>query len=123
MVRWSVCLTSLVMIALPGPAFADSKADCTKGVAMIKAELAKKHPAAVRVNGPDHMGFGPVARVPRGCLMKALIFRYADTAGSGRASRGRGGGGAGEPAAGQALRLPHPAAGRDGGGHPAAKSA
>ncbi len=48
MVRRSVFLISLVLIALPGPAFADSKADCTKGVAMIKAELAKKHPAAVR---------------------------------------------------------------------------
>jgi hypothetical protein len=48
MVRRSVLLISLVLIALSGPAFADSKADCTKGVAMIKAELAKKHPAAVR---------------------------------------------------------------------------
>jgi hypothetical protein len=48
MVRWSVVLTSLMLIAPPGPAFAGSKSDCTKGVAMIKAELAKKHPAAVR---------------------------------------------------------------------------
>ena len=49
MVRWSVFLTSLALIALPYPAFADRKADCTKGVAMIKAELAKKkHPEAVR---------------------------------------------------------------------------
>jgi hypothetical protein len=48
MVRWLVILTSLALLALPGPAFADRKADCTKGVSMIKAELAKKHPTAVR---------------------------------------------------------------------------
>ena len=48
MVRWSVFLASLALIALPYPAFADRKADCTKGVAMIKAELAKKHPDPVR---------------------------------------------------------------------------
>jgi len=48
MVRWSVFLASLALIALPCPAFADRNADCTKGVAMIKVELTKKHPAAVR---------------------------------------------------------------------------
>ncbi len=48
MVRWTLFLAALVLIAPPGPAFADNKSDCTKGVAMIKAELAKKHPAAMR---------------------------------------------------------------------------
>jgi hypothetical protein len=30
-----------------GPALADAKSDCKKGIAMIKAELKKKHPPDV----------------------------------------------------------------------------
>ena len=40
--------TAAVMMS-PIVAMADNKSDCQKGVAMIKAELKKKHPAPVLV--------------------------------------------------------------------------
>ncbi|MBR0801836.1 histidine kinase [Bradyrhizobium jicamae] len=44
----SVLLTAVVVVMIsPTVARADNKSDCQKGVAMIKAELKKKHPAPV----------------------------------------------------------------------------
>ena len=40
--------TAAMMMSATG-ALADNKSDCQKGVAMIKAELKKKHPAPVLV--------------------------------------------------------------------------
>src|SRR5215471_9893499 len=37
------------VMMIPTAAMADNKSDCQKGVAMIKAELKKKHPAPVLV--------------------------------------------------------------------------
>ena len=43
-----IAATAAVMM-YPIAATADNKSDCQKGVAMIKAELKKKHPARVLV--------------------------------------------------------------------------
>ena len=47
MLRLIPFAAALAVVLAAGPALADAKADCTKGVAMIKAELKKKHPPAV----------------------------------------------------------------------------
>jgi hypothetical protein len=39
---------AIAIIAAPATAMADQKSDCMKGVAMIKAQLKKKHPQEVR---------------------------------------------------------------------------
>ena len=43
----SILLTTAVVTLSATAAMADSKSDCRKGVAMIKAELKKKHPEPV----------------------------------------------------------------------------
>src|SRR5215471_21800300 len=43
-----IAVTAAVMMS-PNAAMADNKSDCQKGVAMIKAELNKKHPEPVLV--------------------------------------------------------------------------
>jgi len=40
-------LAAVIVIATATAAMADNKVDCQKGVAMIKAELRKKHPEPV----------------------------------------------------------------------------
>jgi uncharacterized protein YqgV (UPF0045/DUF77 family) len=43
----SVLLGATVAVLMSATAMADNKSDCQKGVAMIKAELKKTHPAPV----------------------------------------------------------------------------
>ena len=47
MLRTAVVLAAVVVVASATSAHADRHSDCVKGVAMIKAELKKKHPAPV----------------------------------------------------------------------------
>ena len=47
MLRSTLILAAFATAAAAGPAFADARADCTRGVAMIKAELKKSHPRPV----------------------------------------------------------------------------
>ena len=46
MLRAMIFLASLIVFAGTHPALADWKSDCLNGVALIKAELKKKHPQA-----------------------------------------------------------------------------
>lgn len=47
MYRWLPALALIAATAAPSGALADQKSDCLKGVAMIKAQLKKKHPQPV----------------------------------------------------------------------------
>jgi len=47
MLRSILLATTAVVMMNTTAAVADDKSDCQKGVAMIKAELKKKHPASV----------------------------------------------------------------------------
>jgi hypothetical protein len=47
MLRAMMFFASLILFAGMNPALADWKSDCLNGVALIKAELKKKHPQAV----------------------------------------------------------------------------
>jgi hypothetical protein len=38
----------LLLAFAVSPALADAKSDCQRGIAMIKSEIAKKHPTEVR---------------------------------------------------------------------------
>ena len=49
MLRSALLAATAAMIMSATGALADNKSDCQKGVAMIKAELKKKHPAPVLV--------------------------------------------------------------------------
>jgi hypothetical protein len=47
MLRTVAFLAAVVVVASATSAFADRKSDCVKGIAVIKAELKKKHRAPV----------------------------------------------------------------------------
>jgi hypothetical protein len=47
MLRAMMFLATFIIFAGTNPALADWKSDCLNGVAMIKAELKKKHPQPV----------------------------------------------------------------------------
>ena len=49
MLRSALLAATAAMIMSATGALADNKSDCQKGVAMIKTELKKKHPAPVLV--------------------------------------------------------------------------
>jgi uncharacterized membrane protein len=47
LLRLAAFLAAVVVVASATSAHADRQSDCVKGVAMIKAELKKRHPATV----------------------------------------------------------------------------
>ena len=49
MVRSVLLTAAAALMVTATPVMADNKSDCRNGVAMIKAELKKKHPAPVLV--------------------------------------------------------------------------